>query len=242
MAPFPCHKRPAVAKKRGRVLDEDPERCERPRRHEVLAADPLRPRLRTGVDDGHVAEPELPRRALEERALPPDALDERDLRFRQRDRQGQTRESTTRAEIGNGSCIANGLDFERYGESATWTSTPRAGSRTEVMDAGSVATRSRSAARCDVACPGRPCRAASSSRRAWTAGDATMRTVRRETPRRPAIGAITHTTCGSNAAARGFSGGRRRALGPVRATRRARPPAPIQPTLRLTARGAERRS
>ncbi len=89
-------------------------------------------------------------------------------------------------------------------ESATWTSTPRAGSRTDVMDAGSVATRSRSAARCDVACPGRPCRAASSSRRAWTAGDATMRTVRRETPRRPAIGAITHTTCGSNAAARGL--------------------------------------
>jgi len=83
------------------------------RRHDVMTAYPPRPRLRAGVDDTHVDKPELARHPLEERTLPPDALDERDLGLEQRDRQRQAWESATRAEIGNGSCVANGVQLER---------------------------------------------------------------------------------------------------------------------------------
>ena len=78
-----------------------------------MAACPFRPGLRARVDDIHVAEPQLARRPLEERALPPDALDERDPRLRQRDRQGQPWESAPRAEIGKVSCISDRVDLER---------------------------------------------------------------------------------------------------------------------------------
>src|SRR6476661_2949047 len=54
--PFPCHERPALAKKRRRVLDQDAERRERPRRHDVMTAHPLRPGLGPRVHDIHVAE------------------------------------------------------------------------------------------------------------------------------------------------------------------------------------------
>src|SRR6185436_12996766 len=53
-APLPRDERPAGAQERRGVLDEDPERRECTRRHDVMTARSLRPSLRARVDDAHV--------------------------------------------------------------------------------------------------------------------------------------------------------------------------------------------
>jgi hypothetical protein len=85
----------------GRILDNDRERGQRPRGHEVMRPDPLRPSLSPGLDRLGVCELQALDRPPQEGDLPTDALYESDAHIGKRDREHEPRKPTTRAEIGD---------------------------------------------------------------------------------------------------------------------------------------------
>ena len=105
-AAAPGHERAANLEQRRGVLDDDLERGQRPRGNEVERLDAVRPGLGAGMDDAGIGHVTLHDRALQERGLASRALDQRDVRIRQRDRQRQARNAGPGAEVGQRSASA----------------------------------------------------------------------------------------------------------------------------------------
>ena len=129
---------------------EDRQRRQGTGHHDVLGAKPVRPLLGARVDDLHVRRarargPPTARKAHLRPTLSTSATRARRQR-RSPARGPETRlQSRDRRVAGRrGPPAASSATSE----SATWASTPSAGSRTAVMAAGSAATRSRSTASC----------------------------------------------------------------------------------------------
>ena len=108
---------PCDEQRRG-VLGQDVERRDRADGDDVDSAHPVAPLLGPRADDLDVAQPDLLDRALEERALAPEALDERDLRAGERGREDEAGEAGAGAEVGDPAGGAHDVELERASESA----------------------------------------------------------------------------------------------------------------------------
>ena len=99
---LPGDERAALAQQRRRVLEQDVQAREGPRRDDVAGRRGLPPRPPPGrVTTSTFVEPQLLRRLLEELRLLADALDEDDARLRARERQHETREAGAGPEVGD---------------------------------------------------------------------------------------------------------------------------------------------
>jgi hypothetical protein len=98
---LPGNEGTADREQRSRVLDEDRERGQRSRDHEVVRADPFRPSLGPGPDRVGVRELQALDRPPHEGDLPTNALHESHARVGKRDRQHEPRKPTTRPKIGD---------------------------------------------------------------------------------------------------------------------------------------------
>jgi hypothetical protein len=98
-SPLPGNEGAADREKRGRVFDEDGERGQRPRSHEVMRTDPLRPSLSPGLDGLGVRKLQALDRTPHEGDLPTNALHQGHTRIGKRDRQHEPRKPTTRPKI-----------------------------------------------------------------------------------------------------------------------------------------------
>jgi hypothetical protein len=98
---LPGNEGAAYREQRGRILDEDRERGQRPRGHEVMRPDPLPPSLSPGLDRLGVRKLQALDGSPQEGGLPTDALYESDAPIGKRDREHEPRKPTTRPKIGD---------------------------------------------------------------------------------------------------------------------------------------------
>ncbi len=110
----PRHERAADGEERRRVLDHDLERREGACGDEIECRKPFGPGLHACMDDTCIGELAGHDRALEERAFPGGALDERDGRPGKRDRERQPRKAGARAEVGDVLCHRHLRELERH--------------------------------------------------------------------------------------------------------------------------------
>ena len=114
------------------------------------------PGLGARMDDVGVADAAGRDRTLDERALAAVALDQRDLRAGERDREREAREPGAGAEVGDRRRPPGPAELERDERIGEVVVERPLGSRTVVGASGSVATSSSSAASCAAAPSGSP--------------------------------------------------------------------------------------
>jgi len=110
---LPGNEGSARGQKRGRVLDEHRQGCQRAGGHQVVRPDALRPFLGASLDRLRVGQLQPLDRPAEKGDLAPDALDEDDARVRKRNRQDEAGKPATGAEIGDPLGTANLGQLER---------------------------------------------------------------------------------------------------------------------------------